>query len=408
MKSVQSYLSLGSNLGDRRANLESAIARLESRGVRVAAVSPVFRTPALLLPGSPLSWNMPYFNCAIKIETELSPDGLLRAAKAVESEMGRDFSLRWAPRPIDIDILTFGGLRVESETLRIPHLEKYFDRDAVSWIGGGAPEYGGKHLPVFMGIINATPDSFSGDGTDGDCEKFAAAFERFEQELVGIADIGAESTRPDAAPLTPQEELKRLAPVFDFLRGYKFRRLRPLLSIDTYHYETARAAIENGFDIINDVGALSDERMLDILADAKHARYVLTHSLSVPPKKDLIVDGDPVAALKKFLDAKMELFAKRGVAPERIFFDPGLGFGKDPYQSFAILNALKEFQNYGVRILVGHSRKSFLNALNESTATRDADTLALSMKLAPFADVLRVHTPVEHQNALLAYGSIDN
>jgi 2-amino-4-hydroxy-6-hydroxymethyldihydropteridine diphosphokinase/dihydropteroate synthase len=407
------YLALGSNLGDRRTNLEGAIARLDASGVRFVESSPVYRTPALLLPGSPLEWDRPFFNCVIKVSSDLAPVDLLRLIKKIEAEMGRDFSLKWAPRPVDIDILFYKGLRVDTSELTIPHkaaFERYFLLDAMSFLCSAAlgdlNYYGVEHQPALMGIINITPDSFSDGGKLNSPEKFVTEFMRLERELVPIIDIGAESTNPKASPITAEEEIERLGFVFDFLCVWKPGFLRPLLSIDTYHYDTAVAALDAGFDIINDANALRDERFIDLLLEYPSAKYVLTHSLSVPVKSDVIVESDAVDIVSKFLEEKLAIFERRGVNKERIFFDVGIGFGKTPYQSLDLMRRIGVFHKYGVKLLVGHSRKSFMKAFLENEATADADTIGVSLALSGKVDVLRVHTPIEHQNALLAYKEV--
>jgi 2-amino-4-hydroxy-6-hydroxymethyldihydropteridine diphosphokinase/dihydropteroate synthase len=143
--------------------------------------------------------------------------------------------------------------------------------------------------------------------------------------------------------------------------------------------------------------------MTTLNQDATHAMYVLMHSITVPPRADAVIKGDAAPALSRFLEEKLEAFARHGVSAERIIFDIGLGFGKTPYQSIDLLRRIEELHKYGVKLLVGHSRKSFFRGLDETDETRDADTLAVSLAIADKADILHVHTPVEHQNALLAY-----
>jgi 2-amino-4-hydroxy-6-hydroxymethyldihydropteridine diphosphokinase/dihydropteroate synthase len=409
---ADAYLALGSNVGGRRENLENAIAALSASGARFAGASPVYRTPALLLPESPVEWDRPFLNCVIRVETALSPVELLRLAKKIEADMGRDLSAKWSPRTIDIDILLYGSLKIDTPELTVPHkalYERYFLLDALSFLCpqalGARSQYGALHQSVFMGILNITPDSFSDGGKFNTEAAFTREAERWERELVPIIDIGAESTNPRAAPVSQEEELKRLSIAFDFSRGRDKggKYLRPLLSIDTYRYETARDALINGFDIINDVNAMREPRMAGLLADFPNAMYVLMHSITVPPRADAVIEGDAAAALSRFLLEKLEAFARHGVSTERIIFDIGLGFGKTPYQSFDLLRRIEEFHKYGVKLLVGHSRKSFFRGLNETDETRNADTLAVSLAIANKVDILRVHTPVEHQNALLAY-----
>ena len=404
------YLALGTNLGERRENLELAIAKLGAHGIEFVEASPVYRTPALLLENSPEDWNRPYFNCVIKTKTALSPEALLGAIKTIEQEMGRDFTHKWSPRVIDIDILFHRDIRIDTQALTIPHKalkDRHFLHDALSFVRPNAEvnRYGAEHLPIFMGILNITPNSFSGDGIYNDHERFKTTFENFANELVAIIDIGAESTKPNAVPISAKEELERLDFIFEFLKNRNRQALDPILSIDTYHFETAKIALENGFKIINDVNALSDKRFIELLAEHKEAKYILSHSLGVPAGGEGIADEKVVDELCRFLESKLEEFARDGISHDRIFFDIGIGFGKSPYGSLKLLREVEKFHKYGVKIIVGHSRKSFMRAFEESTTTKDADTLAISLALASKVDILRVHTPIEHQNALLAYRS---
>lgn len=416
------YLALGSNLGDRRRNLEISIQKLEENGVKFVETSPIYRTPALLLKGSPNEWNLPFLNCIIKVATDLSPENLLILCKKIEKEMGRDLSLKWAPRVIDIDILTYKDMEINTSInggeyllkgLTIPHkaiFDRYFLRDELSFIApeylGGINYYGGEHQPVFMGIINITPDSFSDGGIHNNINNFRKTFELWKRELVSIIDIGAESTRPNATPLEAKDELERLEPIFEYLKNRERSYFEPLLSIDTYHYETAKQAILNGFNTINDVNALKDERMIELLQNDRKLKYVLTHSLSVPPKKDLVINN--IDEIKNWLEEKLNLLERKNISKEQIIFDVGIGFGKTPSQLLQIMQNIQNFQRYGVKILIGHSRKSFMKIFNNDIETPDFETLAISLKLANKVDILRVHTPIEHQNALLAYQSLNN
>ena len=404
------YLALGSNLGNRRENLELAIAKLRAHGIEFVESSPVYRTPALLLENSPESWNRPYFNCVIKTKTEHSPETLLKLIKTIEQEMGRDFAHKWSPRPIDIDILFHHDVTIDTPSLTIPHPalhDRHFLRDALSFVHPSIEPtlYGTQHLPTFMGILNITPDSFSDGEIHNNHEKFASTFENFANELVAMIDIGAESTKPNAAPISAKEELERLGFVFEFLKSRKQRALDPILSIDTYHFETAKIAIENGFKIINDVNALSDKRFIELLADHNDVKYILTHSLGVPAGENIIPDEKVINELCHFLESKLNELTRENISHDRIFFDIGIGFGKSQYGSLKLLREIGKFHKYGVKIIVGHSRKSFMHAFEETSPTKDADSLAISIALAQNVDILRVHTPIEHQNALLAYRS---
>ena len=137
------------------------------------------------------------------------------------------------------------------------------------------------------------------------------------------------------------------------------KTIRPFVSLDTRHVKTAKVGVELGVDIINDVSGMSNGEMLSLLKDSE-AGYVLTHSLDVPVRPENVLTEDPVAHLQDWLEKKLEIFEKNNIALDRIFFDPGIGFGKTPLQSLKILKDLKSFQSCPVRLLIGHSRKSFM------------------------------------------------
>src|SRR5690606_31813666 len=211
------YLGAGSNLGDRRANLRRALAALAPHGVRIARVSPVVESPALLLDDAPPEWNRPFLNLVAECETSLTPHELLDALKAVEAELGRDAQARWSPRPIDLDILLWGAEEIVTERLRVPHPglhERAFVLAPLASLRPllAVPGRGGKtvleltralarHIPLWMGIVNLTPDSFSDGGAITDEASFAARVDALVAAGTHIVDVGAESTRPGATPL---------------------------------------------------------------------------------------------------------------------------------------------------------------------------------------------------------------
>lgn len=417
---IKVYLALGTNLGNKKENINKAIAKLESKDVKFIKSSPIYTTPALLLPKSPSEWNIPFLNCVIETETQLTPNELLKTCKEIETEMGRDFSKKWAPRPIDIDILFYSDEHIETPELTIPHKEienRSFVLDPLSWLAPDLKLDSGRtileaskskktHQPVFMGILNITPDSFSDGRKYQDFITFKETFDSWCDNNVGIIDIGAESTRPGAIRLTVEEELERLEKIFKYIKEKDFGYTKPLLSIDTYKPEVAKKAIENGFDIVNDVNGLNDPKMLELAKNTKDTRFVIMHSLTVPADKKVIMSEklNPVKELHKWLENKTEVLIKNNISLDRIIFDPGIGFGKNAHQSFEVMKNIEEFQRYGMQILVGHSRKSFLNSItNNRFKDRDIETTAISMKLAEKGvDILRIHTPLEHQRALLS------
>lgn len=408
---MTTFIAAGSNLNDRAANLKNAARLLERNGYAVAAASPVYETPAALLDETARDdWNKPYLNCVFKIETNRDAFRLLADLKAIEKEMGRDFSKRWSPRPIDLDIIKHNDEQIDTPELCVPHKlyrERNFVLDPLSFFIPVPPEilYAPLHQPMIMGILNVTPDSFSDGGENNHIETFEKHFRLWENALVPLIDVGAESTRPDAAPLSAEEELKRLENVFAFTRSLKKDLFSPRLSIDTYHWQTAKAALENGFDIINDIHAADDPEMLAVARDNKDKPFVFMHynDLSSLPLKET------VPAVQRWLEDKLNVFERNGLSKQNLIFDPGIGFGKTACRSLRVLQNLSAFHRSGVRTLIGHSRKSFMKTFTtKAPAQKDIETIAVSLKIAKDTDILRVHTPIEHKEALIAAAHTEN
>ncbi|MDR3079293.1 MAG: dihydropteroate synthase [Rickettsiales bacterium] len=408
------YIALGSNEGDRKGNLVAAIDGLRAYGVDILEVSPLYPNPALLLEGSPDDWNRPFYNCVVKVDTELSPENLLALCKRLERELGRDPSRKFGPRTIDLDILFYKNQVINSDKLTIPHRGIYsrsFVLDPLSFV---YPEkagdyYGRSHQPLTMGIINVTPDSFSDGGKHYAPDSAVELFEQWERADVSAIDIGAESTNPNSRPLEEREEIRRLEPIFDYIRNRNFGYFRPLLSIDSYHPGTAELALASGFDMVNDVSGLGDERMLDLARNYRDAKFIFMHSLAVPTRRDVVLVGDPLEEMGKWIGDRARTFERIGLDKNRLIFDVGLGFGKTASQNLKLLQNMAHFHSYGFKILVGHSRKSFMDIFTgEAAGQRDLETIALSLGLAKDVDILRVHSPLEHRRALLASGHLAN
>lgn len=410
------YLSLGSNLNDKLFNILEAIKKLEFYKIKIIDISPLYETPALLLKDSPNEWNKTYYNCVLKIDTDIKPQELLSICKKIENELDRDFTKKWAPRPIDIDILFYKNQNINMENLQIPHSEIYnrsFVLDPLSFIYPEKIEnyYRITHQPLFMGIINITPDSFSDKNKYYNFNDFKNIFDLWNKENVQIIDIGAESTKPNADKLSSEKELSRLEHVFEYIKNYKFNVIKPLLSIDTYHFETAEKAILNNFDIVNDVSGFADERMLDLAKNNKNIKFIFMHNLGIPANKNIFIQENKniVDELKIWLENKLNILEKNNVNKNQLIFDVGIGFGKTASQDLQLLQNIKEFHQYKIKLLVGHSRKSFMKIFTKTeAANRDFETMAMSIKIAKNVDILRVHTPLEHKKALLAYNHLEN
>ena len=412
------YLGLGSNLGDRRANIARALDALTRGGQRVLRVSPVVESPAMLPDDASADWNRPFLNIVADCSTDETPEALLARLKAIEHALGRGEHARWAPRTIDLDILLWGDERIATERLTVPHpgiTERAFVLTPLAALAPLAtiPGRGTKtllewsreperHIPLWMGIVNVTPDSFS-DG--GRLETWPALDPHVDALVAAGAsfiDIGAESTRPGATPLDADAEWARLEPVLaPLLEKHAASPLRPRFSLDTYHAPTARRALALGVDVINDVGGLTSPEMVE-LAVASGSDWIAMHNLGLPANRErtLPIDRDPVVEVERWLEQRLDEWQRAGLDLGRIVFDPGIGFGKSPLQSLRLLRGIGRFERYGLRILVGHSRKSFMHGLTGDAADRDLFTIGASLRLcAQSVEILRVHDVAAHAAA---------
>jgi dihydropteroate synthase len=211
-----------------------------------------------------------------------------------------------------------------------------------------------------MGVVNVTADSFSDGGLFLDRDRAVAHGLALAAEGAAIVDVGGESTRPGATRIHPEVETSRVVPVVKDLAGQGLT-----VSIDTMHAAVARAALENGARIVNDVsGGRADPDMAPLLADAK-VPWVLMHwrSVGAAQPHDVPAYGDVVADVRDELMASVDAAVAAGVDPVNVIIDPGLGFAKTAEHNWAILRALPEFVATGVPVLVGASRKRFLGTL---------------------------------------------
>ena len=212
--------------------------------------------------------------------------------------------------------------------------------------------------PLLVGILNATPDSFSDGGKFFDAELAAAHALRLIEEGADILDLGGESTRPGAQAVSAEEELRRVLPV---LKKIKTACAVPV-SIDTTKAEVARACLDEGADIINDVSGLAvSGAALAALVRASGAGLILMHRRGNPvTMQSLAVYGDVAGEVCRELEAALEAAEKFGISREQIVLDPGLGFAKNTEQNFQLLAELERFSELGRPLLIGPSRKSFL------------------------------------------------
>ena len=238
-----------------------------------------------------------------------------------------------------------------------------------------------------MGIINLTPDSFSGDGLGADVDAAADQAVRFQEEGADFLDIGAESTRPTAVPITAEEELARLMPPLEAIAS----RVSIPISVDTYKAEVARQAISTGAVIINDVWGLKAEPELAEVAAKAGVLLIIMHNQKNRRYGNLLTD------IKASLSRSLAVAKKSGVADGNIILDPGIGFGKTPDHNLEILRRLGDFKDLGYPLMVGTSRKSTIRLSlnlptnNSSQQLIQGTAATVALAIAGGADIVRVH-----------------
>jgi dihydropteroate synthase/2-amino-4-hydroxy-6-hydroxymethyldihydropteridine diphosphokinase len=428
------YLALGTNLGNRAANLRAALAGLPPE-VRVRRVSPVYETEPWGYQDQPA-----FLNLVVEAETHLSPQSLLLFLKRLETVLGRQPTFRNGPRLIDLDILFYEDQVVETENLVVPHpgianrvfvLVPLVDlapglvhpslkrpvRDLLAEIDHGGVRRVMTKIPPFgtrtfvMGIINVTPDSFSGDGVitaaglqdlSSPPDPIALAVEqarRFVAAGVDILDVGGESTRPGALPVPMQEEMDRVIPVIEALAG----EFDALISVDTYKASVADAALRAGADWVNDIWGLRADPGLGMVIAGNNAPVVLMHNRIKPATTELQerLGGRYVGAqydnllgeIKDELLQSVTLARAAGIPDEHIILDPGIGFGKTVEQNLELIDRLGEVCALGYPVLLGPSRKSFIGYTLDFPPDQrmEGTAAAVAVGIARGADIIRVH-----------------
>jgi len=263
-------------------------------------------------------------------------------------------------------------------------------------------------------IVNLTPDSFSGDGfyktgfvsSSYAAGRIADSVEKMVEQGADMVDIGAESTRPQAKPVSLKDELARSIPVIKKLA----KRIKVPISIDTYKPEVAQAALDNGVSVINDISGFRDSRMLKVASGSK-CGIVIMHCKGTPrnmqnnPRYACVIEE-----IIGYLDNAVKKASGAGISRERIIVDPGIGFGKTAEHNLEIVKNLKEFKVLGQPVLIGVSRKSFIGkVLNSDVNERLYGTLAANIWARKNgASFLRVHDVSQTKQAVQVIDAIEN
>lgn len=408
---VKIYLSLGSNIEPQRTHLNRGLSALQKNGFSISRISPPFVNPPELPPDSPDEWFKIFWNLVIEGYFLGTPQELLSLTQKIEQEVNPSLKVHNAPRCLDIDILWW-----ENEILQLPHLTiphpKALKRNFIlspmthlrpEWKPPGSSQTILElnrsllpHLPAVMAIVNLTPDSFSDGGTHLQMEELKSFFQKAIDAGVAFLDLGAESTRPQATPISNEEEWQRLKPALMLLNDLlEPLSCRPWISVDTYHPSTLLSASEWFLDLANDVTGFQSKTYRDTVRQLNLPTVVM-HNLGIPPCSSTIIPShpNPTEQLYHWWEHILETCDKESIPSHKIYFDPGIGFGKSPHQSLQILKNFSEFEKIKQNILIGHSRKSFFKLFNNNRLAhqREGETIGTSLALMNKpVEVLRVH-----------------
>jgi dihydropteroate synthase len=257
---------------------------------------------------------------------------------------------------------------------------------------------------VLMGVLNVTPDSFSDGGLHERRADAVAAGREMMEQGAEVIDVGGESTRPGASPVPAAEELRRVAPVVEDLASHGV-----IVSVDTSKSDVARAAIEAGAEIVNDITAAASPEMVEVISESG-VGVILIHMKGTPRtmQKDPSYD-DVVSEVAAFLDEHATRLVESGVAPVSIAVDPGIGFGKTVAHNLELIDGLGKLADLGYPVVLGASRKSFLGRLTgiEEPARRDgASAVVTALGFERGARIFRVHDVALSRAALRVAAAI--
>ncbi len=292
---------------------------------------------------------------------------------------------------------TMGLAEIREELIR-------FRKQLLYW---SLEDKGKSFTPQIMGILNVTPDSFS-DGNEhfsiGQALEHALTM---INEGATIIDIGGESTRPGSPRVSLEEELKRVIPVIEAIRG----KSDVSISIDTYKAEVARQALSKGANIINDITSLeSDKDMLQVLKDFPESKICLMHMQGNPENMQKNPSyNNVINDIIEYFEERIDFLTSNGISLERIIIDPGIGFGKNLDHNLAILKRIDEFHILGCKLLLGASRKSFINMILPSNAKeREGGTMATTaIAFNKKIDIIRVHNVKDNYQLLKVLTAIE-
>ncbi|KAI5795485.1 Dihydropteroate synthase-like protein [Peziza echinospora] len=446
----RAFVAVGSNVGDRFQMIKEALKELDRRGHRVAKTSSLYESKPMYVLDQPN-----FLNGVCEVETKLEPLEFLKELKDIEDSLGRVKIIDKGPRSIDLDIILFDQVVMDTEILTIPHklmLEREFVLRPLCDIAPklahpltstsfrahlqSLPPSTTAHYPplrtyallspsmpaidpldsarktLLMAVLNLTPDSFSDGGQHSlDPESLIATVKLFIANGADIIDIGGQSTRPGATDIGTEEELKRVIPAVKTLRQ---AGITIPISIDTYRARVAEEAIAAGADIINDISAGAFDHDILSVAASTGAPIVLTHTRGTPKTMNSLASyKDVIQDVGEELEARLDEALAQGVRRWQIVLDPGLGFAKGMEDNIEVIRRLEELRSReklrGLPWLLGPSRKRFVGTITGETdpMKRGWGTAgAVAGCIAGGADIVRVHDVQEMSKVIAMADSI--
>lgn len=261
---------------------------------------------------------------------------------------------------------------------------------------------------MLMGIVNVTPDSFSDGGKLLEPEAAVAQALELQEDGADLLDFGAESTRPGADAVADEDQLKRLGPV---IKAFRKQSQLPV-SVDTQSAEVARACLDLGADIVNDVSAMRHDDGMASLVSQQGCPVILMHMLGTPRTMQADPSYDDVVRdIVAFFEERLRACDQAGIERSRVWIDPGIGFGKTLEHNLELLRRLDAFVKLGVPVLIGHSRKSFIGKITGELVPerRVGGSLAAGLiAIKNGASVLRVHDVAAHKQALAVWDALEH
>src|SRR6266576_36454 len=428
------YISIGSNIGNRFSHLQRAAQLLKERYFKDLKSSIILETKAILPNSAPPEWDKPFLNMIVYGSCSSSPEELLKGLKQIECDIGRlQVYEKWAPRVIDLDILLWDDLTLDTPYLRIPHPELInrpfllhlmamlnpMDNTPIINKTFGTVAYDIPNIqdcflksftlsPELVGIVNITLDSFSDGGLYYDADQATKQALQLVSDGASIVDLGAQSTRPGSLMQIPEEEYARLKPVLDNLSDYmKAGDIK--VSIDSFWPDVILNVLKHyKITWVNDQKEALDNNTLKAIA-SNGCSIVIMHSLSIPPHRDNIIPGDtdPIDIINNWAEKSISRLLTLGFDQSSIIIDPGIGFGKSLYQNIWLLRNIEALRSFGCKVLVGNSRKSFISSFStEPVFNRDFESIDLSSALHNKVDFLRVHNVRDHMRFFVAQAAL--